>query len=202
MKETELQELYKKYTDKDGNVDWAAINKAVNDATDSVSLKNSKKAEDKANAKMLADLGITSVDDYKKSQADNLLANDKNKSETDKKMELLTKQVEEQTKINKENTAKNTLLENNNSARNLGVKKDNVNDFLTIANSKVNDDTNLESAMKSTLESYPNFKEESVEKPNLGGFNFGVKSKGVPGQNSDEKIVSELATALGVTPEK
>lgn len=144
---------------------------------DKLVAQNKSKGKSEGQKELLKSLGYDNADDLKAVLQTVKEAEEANKTDLEKKDELL---ATKDTTISELQETVNTLTATN-AALGLGVKSDSVDDVIALATRQVNDDTDINQAIKNVIDKYPNFSEtaeadEEENKPNI--FTGGNPSSG------------------------
>lgn len=115
----------------------------------------------KATEKLLKDLGIDDFENAKDGLEKFKEWQESQKTEADKQAEQLTKANEQVTSLE----AQNAQLKAENAALGQGVDSDSLKDVIALANTYVSEEVDINKAIETVLEKYPNFKGESIIQP-------------------------------------
>lgn len=136
---------------------------------DKLVAQNKSKGKSEGQKELLKSLGYDNADDLKAVLQTVKDAEEANKTDIEKKDELLA--TKDTTISELEETVK--TLQATNAALGLGVKADSVSDVIALANLQVDEDTDINQAIEKVIEKYPNFSEaaevdeEKKNKPNI-----------------------------------
>ena len=124
--------------------------------------------KNKAQEKIFREIGVTDFENAKEAIAKYQEWQESQKSEAEKQEQALSKLQSDYETLKAQLEDEKAHVE----ALKLGVTSESLTDAITLAKTRVNDDTDFNAALKSVIESYPNFTKQVVEetKPSfLGG---------------------------------